>query len=411
MTDYPVRNENRLAKGELAPGEITLPRPGRIATIVAIVFVFAFIVLGMAGYVEKWLWMRQLDYVEIFWTVLSVEYAMGILAFAVVFGFLWLNLRQAVKGTAASLRAARPQGAAPSTANDGDTEDVIKLIPLVLKGAFAIVSAGIALLFAVALFAQWDTYLRFRYGKSFGVADPLYGVDVGFYVFHLPFYEMLQRVLLVLLLSTLAIVVGNYVLTGALSPNRRSHPAAGDHAASHISVLMALLAADFGWGFYLGHYELLYSTMGVVYGAGFTAANVTRWALWGMVALSAAACALCAVNMFRQGAVGLKTVAAVYVTAWIIGIYLRSRVVSEIHRPTQRTGDGKTLPHQLHRRHEERLSTGYDQGDFLSRPGGSHARGDGEESGYDPEHPFVGLTAVVADLRADPGDPPVLQLL
>jgi uncharacterized protein len=322
MTDYPVRNENRLAKGELAPGEITLPRPGRIATIVAIVFVFAFIVLGMAGYVEKWLWMRQLDYVEIFWTVLSVEYAMGILAFAVVFGFLWLNLRQAVKGTAASLRAARPQGAAPSTANDGDTEDVIKLIPLVLKGAFAIVSAGIALLFAVALFAQWDTYLRFRYGKSFGVADPLYGVDVGFYVFHLPFYEMLQRVLLVLLLSTLAIVVGNYVLTGALSPNRRSHPAAGDHAASHISVLMALLAADFGWGFYLGHYELLYSTMGVVYGAGFTAANVTRWALWGMVALSAAACALCAVNMFRQGAVGLKTVAAVYVTAWIIGIYL-----------------------------------------------------------------------------------------
>ena len=122
MTDYPARNENRLTKGELAPGEITLPRPGRIATIVAIVFVFALIVLGMAGYVEKWLWMRQLDYIGIFWTVLSVECAMGVLAFAVVFGFLWLNLRQAVKGTAVSLRAARPRGAASSTANDTDTE-------------------------------------------------------------------------------------------------------------------------------------------------------------------------------------------------------------------------------------------------------------------------------------------------
>src|SRR5271168_3094343 len=122
MTDYPARNENRLTKGELAPGEITLPRPGRIATIVAIVFVFALIVLGMAGYVEKWLWMRQLDYIGIFWTVLSVECAMGVLAFAVVFGFLWLNLRRAAKGTAASLRAARPRGAASSTANDTDTE-------------------------------------------------------------------------------------------------------------------------------------------------------------------------------------------------------------------------------------------------------------------------------------------------
>src|SRR5271155_946986 len=100
MTNYPVRNENRPAKGELAPGEIALPRPGRIATVVTIVFVFALIALGMAGYMEKWLWMRQRDYVGIFWTVLSVECAicaMGVLAFAVVFVFLWLNLRQAAE--------------------------------------------------------------------------------------------------------------------------------------------------------------------------------------------------------------------------------------------------------------------------------------------------------------------------
>src|SRR5271170_8114086 len=51
-----------------------------------------------------------------------------------------------------------------------------------------------------------------------------------------------------------------------------------------------------------------------------------------------------------------------------------SSAVSEIHRPTQRTGDGKALPHQLHRRHEERLSIGYDQGDIVSRASGSHAK-------------------------------------
>ena len=190
------------------------------------------------------------------------------------------------------------------------------------KSAAVLVSAGVALLFAFALFAQWDTYLRFRYGEPFGVADPLYDVDVGFYVFHLPFYEMLQRALLALLVVTLAIVVAIYMSFGALSQGQRSNPAVGGRAASHISALLALLAADLGWGFYLGHYELLYSTMGVVYGAGYTAANVTRWALWGMVALSAAACALCAVNVFRKQVTELALGAGVYVATWIIGVYL-----------------------------------------------------------------------------------------
>ena len=30
------------------------------------------ILVGIAGYLEKWLWMRQLDYTGIFWTLLSI---------------------------------------------------------------------------------------------------------------------------------------------------------------------------------------------------------------------------------------------------------------------------------------------------------------------------------------------------
>ena len=48
---------------------------------------------------QKWLWMGQLDYAGIFWTLLSVQWGMGCLAFIGVFLFLWLNIRQAA-GTA-----------------------------------------------------------------------------------------------------------------------------------------------------------------------------------------------------------------------------------------------------------------------------------------------------------------------
>jgi hypothetical protein len=60
-----------------------------------------------------------------------------------------------------------------------------------------------------------------------------------------------------------------------------------------------VLVADWGWGFYLDHFELLYSTQGVVYGAGYTADHVTRIAYWLMVGAASALCALLLLNVFR----------------------------------------------------------------------------------------------------------------
>jgi uncharacterized membrane protein (UPF0182 family) len=51
----------------------------------------------------------------------------------------------------------------------------------------------------------------------------------------------------------------------------------------HLSILFFVLVASWGWGFYLDHFELLYSTQGVVYGAGYTAEHVTRIAFWIMI--------------------------------------------------------------------------------------------------------------------------------
>jgi uncharacterized membrane protein (UPF0182 family) len=41
-----------------------------------------------------------------------------------------------------------------------------------------------------------------------------------------------------------------------------------DGVARHFIVLLFILVANFGWGFVLDHYELVYSTLGVVHGAG-----------------------------------------------------------------------------------------------------------------------------------------------
>jgi len=53
------------------------------------------IVLGL---VQKWLWMRQLEYAGIFWTLLSVKWGIFGVTSAISVAYLWLNLRFEAKG-------------------------------------------------------------------------------------------------------------------------------------------------------------------------------------------------------------------------------------------------------------------------------------------------------------------------
>lgn len=50
--------------------------------IVAVILLVA-VLVGVTGYLEKWLWMRQLDYTGIFWTLVSVPWVMFCSAFVV----------------------------------------------------------------------------------------------------------------------------------------------------------------------------------------------------------------------------------------------------------------------------------------------------------------------------------------
>ena len=274
----------------------------------------------ITGYPEKWLWMRQLDYAGIFWALLSVQWAMFCSAFAFTFLFLWINLRQASRNSVALRAGGRAARLGLLSGDDGVAPPGIDFSPRLLKLLVVLVSAGVGLFFAVDYYAQWDTWLRFRYGGAFGVPDPLYGVDVGFYLFHLPFYELLQTSLMLLTVLALAAVLLTYVSFGLLRFSGNGKIVAEGKATSHLSVLLFILAANWGFGLYLDHYNLVYSTLGVVYGAGYAADHVTRVALWIMVGVSAAACVLLALNFFRPRFGALLMGSGIFVALYVIGV-------------------------------------------------------------------------------------------
>jgi len=326
MNDIPtaVKQPKRSAHEKVTAIGIDRPSRHRIRNLIIAVALFAAFAAGVAGYIQQWLWMRQLDYVRVFWTLLSAQLGMFASAFVFVFLFVWFNLRQISKnGTDVPARGHATMPAGSSTDRGRTLPDIV-FAPGVVKMAIGAISAGIALIYAVSFHAEWDTYLRFRYGGAFGIADPLFGVDVGFYVFHLPFYVLLQNSLTLLTVLTLLLVLLAYAFLGLLRVDRSVRIAVDDRVTSHISALLFILAGNFAWGFYLDHYDLVFSTLGVVYGAGYAADHVTRVSLWIMLAVSALACALLVANSFRPRfkMLVLAAGAGAYLVLWGVAVWL-----------------------------------------------------------------------------------------
>jgi uncharacterized membrane protein (UPF0182 family) len=284
-----------------------------IVGAISVIAILAFI----PSLIQKWLWMVQLGYAGVFWRLLAVRWELFCVAFLIAFLYLSINLLFATKNGAAFRAANFTSGAGVAARFD------IQISPTVSKLAMRTVAAVAALIFALNFYAQWDAYLRFRYGGSFGLSDPLFGVDVGFYLFRLPFYELLQSNLTALTLIALLAVLVFYAFFGLLRFSRSGQmEGLGAKAVPHLSILLFFLVASWGWGFYLDHYELLYSTQGVVYGAGYTADHVTRIAFWIMAAAAAALCALLVLNVFRPRFRAIVFGSGIYVALYLVAVLL-----------------------------------------------------------------------------------------
>jgi uncharacterized membrane protein (UPF0182 family) len=240
--------------------------------IAAVIFLIIFLSL-ITGKLVEWLWMGQLGYENIFWELLFIKLGWFGIAFALVFLYLWVNLRL-VLGT--GLRSPRRQdvlviqNAGEITAKGG-------------KFLAVIISCIPALIFGLIYSSEWDTYLRFRWGGPFGFSDPIYGADIGFYLFKLPFYELIQNGLTGLTFITFLFIAVVYMSLGVLPSGANAPQSRNWRAIRHVAILFVFFIGNWVWGYYLDRFELLYSTRGIVYGAGYTANNVTRISLWIML--------------------------------------------------------------------------------------------------------------------------------
>ncbi len=280
--------------------------------LIALAAVLVFIVLPSIGPYTELLWFREDGrYPQVFWLLYQTKGTLFSIFFAVSLAMLYLNLGHAFK--IAMVYTDRPVTV---------SEVLVSRLLSLLHNRGSLVSKVASLVFAVGLSAsfssEWMTYLRATHGVSFHKTDPIFGLDLSFFVFSLPWYLAIVRSLFGLFLLTTILTTGVYVALRGIATVGRID-LGRDKVSRHVLALIGLCVVTYGCQMWLERFRvgLLENTQFV--GGSYTAVHVL--ALQGPMAMLMVAVGLVIVlSPFWKS--GLKVAAGgavLYLVCAIIG--------------------------------------------------------------------------------------------
>jgi uncharacterized membrane protein (UPF0182 family) len=213
----------------------------------------------LATLLVDWWWFQALGHDVIFTTSLAAKAGLFVGGVLLAGGFLGLNVW--LCGKQAAIDAFRLSLLIPEAPLD--PRRVMQLV----RGLMVASVVAPALVLGAAAAGEWFQLLCMAEAEAFGTVDPVFSLDVGFYVFRLPFVVFAQTWLTALVSLTIMLVAGFSVARDTLV-NR--HPQGlGSGARRQLLMLGALLFALLSAGWWLKRYELLFDRQGVVWGAGY----------------------------------------------------------------------------------------------------------------------------------------------
>ena len=233
-----------------------------LIVVAAIVIVLLLSARFISSFYIDYLWHQSVGRGDVFWGVLLSQ-----LTLFAVFGAVFVAV--------AILNLVIADRLAPLTFS-ANMHPVVERFHEVFGRRLRLLRLGVAavfgLLFALPAAGQWQTWTLFRNSKSFGISDPQFGNDIGFYVFRLPFMTFALDWLFAALVFITLLVLLTHVLNGGvvLQPPK---PKVRRATKAHVAVLLALLAIVKAGDYWVSRYELTTEQRGFVQGATYTVVN------------------------------------------------------------------------------------------------------------------------------------------
>jgi uncharacterized membrane protein (UPF0182 family) len=285
-----------------------------------IILLAVLVVISLAAIIAvypNWLWFKNLEFASVFWTMIIGKFGLAASVWFCLIVLLAVNLYIAQR--------LNPPGAKRPTAEIGGFPISGNMLDNLILAAILVVSFFIA----SRASEQWNMVLSFFNQQPFGISDPLFNKDIGFYVFSLPFYMFLREQLLILLLFAGLVTVIWYIKDGGVQfigevlladdrPSQIPKVKLAEKVSNHLLVLAAVMVLLVALGYHLKVYGLLYSTQGPAFGASYTDVHVRIPAFRALMVISLAWGLFLVYNAFRPKLKLLLISGGVWVVAILV---------------------------------------------------------------------------------------------
>ena len=223
------------------------------------------VIAGIASIYIDVIWFKSIEYASVFWKILVTK-GLIVLFFASIFFVLsYINLSY--------VRRFAPEFKVEINQDEFERPEIQlykSLQNIKLSKSFVFwLSLLMAIFMGFSELTNWEKILLYLNRTSFGLVDPVFKKDIGFYMFSLPFWEFIRNWLAFSLSFITIIVAIIYLLKRAIKFEYK-HFSIEMPAQTHLFILVAILLILKSWGYWLNTYKLLYSTRGVIFGAGYT---------------------------------------------------------------------------------------------------------------------------------------------
>ena len=266
-------------------------------------FLIGYLLLSFArGAYTDWLWFSELGFSSVYRTVLITQVSLFIVGLVVSTVALVVAYRAAYRAAWGPTLLPFP----PSTYD---------FIRRGISLSWMLLVAVLSFSFAAELAERYELFLRAANAAQFGIEDPQFSIDVGFYVFTLPMLHAVQGWLMGLVMVVIFTTALLYLLIYSV---RGMNPAFTPASRFHLAVAGAALMLTIAPAHFLDRYETLFSPFGAVTGATYADVNAR---LPGLILLTLAAVAAAGIMLFSLRVANLRQSVRLIIAAfglWVI---------------------------------------------------------------------------------------------
>jgi len=305
---------------------------------IGIAFILFTLIPTAIRFATDWFWFQEIGFETVFTTQLVTRTLLFAAAAVVSYLFLALNVSIASRGTSRIPVLWRVSPDLPPV-------DIANTLTRLAKPVIVFLS----FLFALAAASSWMSVLQFIHRSSFGVADPVFGRDVGAYVFSLPVTGSLLGIMRGLVIVSLLIALLLHLVRGRviLPPQRVGlTPPADAHVAALLVAFLVITALQ-TW--FVRIPGLLYSTTGPLVGASYSDLHARYPGMIIIAVTALVGAALVLYGMLRKKIVWFTLLAAgAYMAVSIIAGGLYPWAVQRfVVEPTELTRETPQLRHHI----------------------------------------------------------------